>query len=202
MEPIPDDILVLFNAVMNNKSVPPELRDDYRKWLRYYLDFRVKYSLPAEKSEQVRLFIEKMRSKGKSGKDLHHAAYALSLFFSLQNQNTRYKDVKAVFSSIAAVMAADVPHVSDHIDAACDTARTPACASRRTSDSKTWQKVQCVVGNETNTITGMGRGDYRQTCGGDQAAALFQKDAEGLCRLVTKVPDLPEEQAAGASVCR
>jgi integron integrase len=140
MEPIPDDILVLFNAVMNDKSVPPELRDDYRKWLRYYLDFRVKYSLPAEKSEQVRLFIEKMRSKGKSGKDLHHAAYALSLFFSLQKHNKRYKDVKAVCSSIAAVTAADVPHVSDHIDAACDAAGTPDRASRRTSSQKPGRK--------------------------------------------------------------
>jgi hypothetical protein len=62
------------------------------------------------------------------------------LFFSLQNQNTRYKDVKAVFSSIAAVMATDVPHVSDHIDAACDTAGTPACASRRTSTQKPGRK--------------------------------------------------------------
>jgi integron integrase len=32
------------------------------------------------------LFIEKMRSKGKAGKDLDHAAHALSLFFSLQSR--------------------------------------------------------------------------------------------------------------------
>lgn len=87
MQPIPDDILVHFDAIMEKKSVPSTLRDDYRTWLRYYLDFRVKYPPPAEKSEHVRLFIEKMRSKGKSGKSLHHAAHALSLFFSLQMKN-------------------------------------------------------------------------------------------------------------------
>ncbi len=84
MQPIPADILMQFNAVLTQKAVPSSLHEDYRKWLKYYLDFRVKYPPPDIKSEQVRLFIEKMRSKGKSGKDLYHAAQALSLFFSLQ----------------------------------------------------------------------------------------------------------------------
>jgi integron integrase len=86
MQPIPKDILEQFNAVLAQKAVAPSLHDDYRKWLQYYLDFRVKYPPPDIKSEQVRLFIEKMRSKGKAGKDLHHAAHALSLFFSMQSR--------------------------------------------------------------------------------------------------------------------
>jgi hypothetical protein len=81
MQPIPEDILTQFNAVLTQKAVSFSLHEDYRKWLRYYLDFRVRYPPPDSKSEQVRLFIEKMRSKGKAGKDLHHAAHALSLFF-------------------------------------------------------------------------------------------------------------------------
>jgi hypothetical protein len=71
MQPIPEDILSQFNAVLEQKAVSATLRDDYRKWLRYYLDFRVKYSLPDAKSEQVRLFIEKMWSKGKSDASGH-----------------------------------------------------------------------------------------------------------------------------------
>ena len=64
MEHIPDDILKQFNAVLEQTAVPSSLlRDDYGKWLRYYLDFRVKYPPPDPKSEQVRLFIEKLRSK-------------------------------------------------------------------------------------------------------------------------------------------
>jgi hypothetical protein len=86
MQPIPGDILMQFNAVLTQKAVPSSLHDDYQKWLKYYLDFRVKYPPPDVKSEQVRLFIEKMRSKGKSGKDLYHAAQALSLFFALQSR--------------------------------------------------------------------------------------------------------------------
>jgi integron integrase len=86
MQFIPEDILMQFNAVLKQKAVPSSLHDDYRKWLKYYLDFRVKYPPPDKRSEQVRLFIDKMRSKGKTGKDLHHAATALSLFFSLSSR--------------------------------------------------------------------------------------------------------------------
>ena len=89
MEPIPDDILVHFNAVMNNKSVPLNCVMTIESGFATTWIFVFKYSPPAEKSEQVHLFIEKMRSKGKSGKDLHHAADALSLYFSLQNRNKR-----------------------------------------------------------------------------------------------------------------
>jgi hypothetical protein len=54
MQPISDDILRQFNAVLEQKAVPSSLRDDYRKWLKYYLDFRVKYPPLDSKSEQVR----------------------------------------------------------------------------------------------------------------------------------------------------
>ncbi len=106
MEHIPDDILKQFNAVLEQKTVPSSLRDDYRKWLRYYLDFRVKYPPPDAKSEQVRLFIEKMRSKGKSGKSLHHAAHALSLFFSLQ---TRKKQAVVHAEMVRTALSSPVP---------------------------------------------------------------------------------------------
>ncbi len=89
MQPIPDEILKQFNAVLGQKAVSSSLRDDYRKWLKYYLDFRVKYPPPDIRSEQVRLFIEKMRSKGKTGKDLSHAAHALSLFFHCRDEKNR-----------------------------------------------------------------------------------------------------------------
>ena len=77
MLPIPDYIVKPFDAIMEEKAISISLRADYRKWLMYYLDFRVKYPPPDSRSEQVRLFIEKMRSKGKSGKSLHHAAHAV-----------------------------------------------------------------------------------------------------------------------------
>lgn len=88
MEAIPHDILVQFNAVLSQKTVPAASHDDYRKWLRYFLDYRTKYPPPEQRSEQVRLFVEKLRSKGESGRSLHDAAHALSLFFALRSPQT------------------------------------------------------------------------------------------------------------------
>ncbi len=46
MHQIPDVILKPFDAVMERKSIPLQRRQDCRKWLRYFLDFRTKYPLP------------------------------------------------------------------------------------------------------------------------------------------------------------
>ena len=63
MEPIPDDILKQFNEILEQKAVSSSLRDDYRKWLRYYLDFRIKYPPPDEKSEQCDCLSKKCARK-------------------------------------------------------------------------------------------------------------------------------------------
>src|SRR3990172_2146376 len=88
MQPISNDILTQFDAVMKKKAVPFSVRPEYRKWLRYYLDFRAKYQLPDSKSEHVRLFIEKLQQKNQSLAQQKQAAYALSLFFVSQNAET------------------------------------------------------------------------------------------------------------------
>ncbi len=82
MQPIPKDILDQFDAVLKQQKVAIASRNDYRKWLRYFLDFRAKYQPPNSRSEEVRLFIEKLRSKNQSAKQLEQAADAVSLFFT------------------------------------------------------------------------------------------------------------------------
>ncbi len=84
MLPVPDDILRSFDALLKKKSVSQRLWPDYRKWLRYFLDFRSKYKPPDSRSEQVRQFIDKLRSKGQSQQRLNEAAQAVSLYFATQ----------------------------------------------------------------------------------------------------------------------
>ncbi len=85
MQPIPSDILTQFEAVLKRRSVPLSRHMDYRKWLRYYLDFHSKYPLPDSRPEQVRLFIQKLRKKKQTPVQQKQAAHALSLYFeSLQ----------------------------------------------------------------------------------------------------------------------
>jgi integron integrase len=86
MQIIPPDTLARFDAVMKSRSVPLLLRSPYRKWVRYFLDFQSKYPLPEERSSQVKLFSEKLRSKGQTAAQVGEAAEALSLFFASQQK--------------------------------------------------------------------------------------------------------------------
>jgi hypothetical protein len=74
MQPIPADILGRFDDTLKRRSVPQLSRSDYRKWLRYFLHFRTKYSLPGDRSVQVKLFADKLRSKGQSDMQVEQAA--------------------------------------------------------------------------------------------------------------------------------
>ncbi len=86
MEPIPKDILIQFDEILKQRNVPLSSHSDYRKWLRYFLDYRAKYSPPEAKTDQVRLFAEKLRSKNQTAKQLEEAADAVSLLFALQQR--------------------------------------------------------------------------------------------------------------------
>ncbi len=88
MQLIPADIWEQYSAVLKKRAVPVSRHSDYRKWLRYYLDFRSKYPLPDSKSEHVRLFIEKLKKKNQTPEQQKQAAHAISLYFASQNVET------------------------------------------------------------------------------------------------------------------
>ena len=89
MLPIPQDVLAKFDALLRERAVPAPFQADYRKWLRYFLDFRSKYPLPDSRSEQVRLFIEKLQKKNQTSEQQKQAAHALSLYFEILNVETK-----------------------------------------------------------------------------------------------------------------
>ena len=86
MLPIPEHISVRFNNVLSQRAIPESFHVHYRKWLRYFLDFCQKYPPPEAKSAQVRLFIEKLKSKKQTPQQCTctQAAHAISLFFQSQ----------------------------------------------------------------------------------------------------------------------
>src|SRR3989338_5523173 len=84
MQTVPDDIGEQYSAVLKKRTVPVSRHADYMKWLRYFLDFRSKYPLPDSRSEQVRLFIQKLREKKQTNEQQKQAAHALSLYFESQ----------------------------------------------------------------------------------------------------------------------
>ncbi len=83
MQLIPSDIWATYSAVLKKRVIPVTRHADYMKWLRYYLDFRSKYTLPDSKSEHVRLFVQKLREKKQTPEQQKQAAHALSLYFEI-----------------------------------------------------------------------------------------------------------------------
>ncbi len=86
MKGIPPEILARFDEILKTHNIPLFARNEYRKWIRYFLDFQAKYSPPEERSVQVRLFSEKLRSKGQPEVLVEQAASSVSLFFAAQRK--------------------------------------------------------------------------------------------------------------------
>jgi hypothetical protein len=61
---IDSGILVRFDNTLKIHNIPPVSYFEYRKWLRYFLDFKAKYPQSEERAVQVRLFSEKTPVKG------------------------------------------------------------------------------------------------------------------------------------------
>src|SRR4030042_717829 len=132
MQPIPSDILTQFEAVLKKRAVPVFRHADYRKWLRYYLDFRGKYSLPDSKSEHVRLFIEKLREKNQTPEQQKQAAHALSLFSEMLNSET-----KAATRSTSSQYRATTEGLPLQVSEAATTPSTPFVKGEYSNLSKT-----------------------------------------------------------------
>ena len=86
MLPVPVPILTRFDAILEKRAVAPIQRADYKKWLRYFLDFCTKYPVPEARPDQVRLFIDKLREKRQTLFQQNQAAHAVSLFFEMQRK--------------------------------------------------------------------------------------------------------------------
>jgi integron integrase len=84
MLPIQQNVLTRFNKVLQQRAIPGASLVHYRKWLRYFLDFCRKYPPPDAKSEQIRLFTEKLRSKKQTPQQCSQAAHAISIYFESQ----------------------------------------------------------------------------------------------------------------------
>lgn len=80
---IPDSIFSEYAAHLKNRNVPPARFSEYKKWLRYYLDFFCKYRLTDAKAERVRLFCEKLKEKKQTEDQRERAAHAISLFLEM-----------------------------------------------------------------------------------------------------------------------
>lgn len=88
---VPNVVFTRYVAHLNTRGIAADRHGDYKKWLRYYLDFCDKYPVPESKPERVRLFCEKMHEKKQSEKQRQQAAHAVSLYFERCGSSWRHK---------------------------------------------------------------------------------------------------------------
>jgi len=85
MQPVPISIVRGFETILEKRRIPVTQRANYKKWLRYFWDFCAKYPVPEARSDQVRLFIDKLREKKQPPFQQNQAAHAISICFQMQH---------------------------------------------------------------------------------------------------------------------
>ena len=80
---IPPEIKTQFDALLIQKAIPKRFHSDYRKWLRYYLDFCHKYRFEKSKKETLPYFIKKLKDKNQTTEQQKQASHARFLTWAL-----------------------------------------------------------------------------------------------------------------------
>lgn len=82
---IPKTVYAQYIQWLKRSNIPAGLIQEYIQWLRYFLDFCEKHVIAHEKSERLRLFLEKLREKGQGEHQRLRAAHAVSLYFEIHS---------------------------------------------------------------------------------------------------------------------
>ena len=86
---IPEALQKKYNVLLIKKNIPDRVHNDYRKWLRYYLDFCKKYQHSYTASKSLSIFIAKLEEKKQSNIHQSQAKQAVLLYYSGISSNKR-----------------------------------------------------------------------------------------------------------------
>ena len=79
-------IRTLFDTMLIEKNIPKSTHADYRKWLRYYLDFCHKYHFDNSKKESLPHFIKKIRDKIQTSGRQKQAQQAILIYYEIATE--------------------------------------------------------------------------------------------------------------------
>ncbi len=83
MKKIPDEIDAIFCRRMKNAGIDYELQQEYRKWLRFYLDFCDKYYLIPTDHDSPQRFMQKLNEKGQSTEKQKQASQSVNVYLDI-----------------------------------------------------------------------------------------------------------------------
>ena len=79
----PKALLDKFNDWLEREKIDTSLHGEYRKWLRYYLDFCHKYEHGYLDELSLGLFTEKLQDKGQYSSQIVEASHAVRLYYQM-----------------------------------------------------------------------------------------------------------------------
>ena len=88
MKQIPAHIKDRYEAYLNKKAIPKNVRSYYNKWLRYYLDFCGKYGFNQLNKGTLVNFIKKLKEKKQTDQQQKQAYHSIFLFYELGSINS------------------------------------------------------------------------------------------------------------------
>ena len=94
----PKALLPQYLKLLEERGVPAAKFAECIKWSRYFLDYCAKYAASISQADQLPLFIEKLKTKRQSELHCRQAAYAVSAFFAVQNQEGTSANLPSKFA--------------------------------------------------------------------------------------------------------
>jgi integron integrase len=80
---VPSALQAQFEEYLRKKAFPNQLQGEYKKWLRYYLDFCGKYSFPPTHKESLPNFIRKLQEKKQTKAQQEQAETAITMYYQI-----------------------------------------------------------------------------------------------------------------------
>lgn len=83
----PVTVINHYDSVLKGLMVPVGQCTDYKKWLRYFLDFCAKYTVEVNSApERLQLFLEKLREKKQNEEQRKQAEHAITLYYDMHER--------------------------------------------------------------------------------------------------------------------
>ena len=94
MLPVPEDLLTIFRDRLIKKPIPSRYHSHYLKWLRFYLDFCLKYNHAKSDRKSLSYFLQKLREKKQQEFQIEQATQAVSLYYEIINLPSEASQIK------------------------------------------------------------------------------------------------------------
>lgn len=153
MIPVQSSVMTRYESILRVKGVESGRHQDYKKWLRFYVDFCARYPADGSKSEQLRSFELKLREKGQTAQQRQQAVHAVFLYFEMLHQG---QEVTPVIPRSVVVALPELHLETNETgnQAPQTTYRKPMVAQyhpagyQEKSDSPEWDEVMEKMANE------------------------------------------------------